>query len=33
MESVSLDTLREAISNYETAIRFPDEFECVKKLS
>jgi hypothetical protein len=33
MESISLDSLREAISNYETAIRFPEDFECVKKSS
>lgn len=31
MESVSLDSLREAIDDYEAAIRFPEELECVKK--
>ncbi len=33
MESVSLDSLREAISDYEEAIRFPEEIECVKESS
>ena len=33
MESVSLDALREAINDYETAIRFPEELGCEKKLA
>ena len=33
MESVSLDALREAINDYETAIRFPGEPGCEKKSS
>jgi len=32
MESVSLDALREAVGDYDTAIRFPDELGCEKKL-
>jgi len=31
MESVSLDALREAIRDYETAIRFPEELGCETK--
>jgi predicted metal-dependent phosphoesterase TrpH len=33
MESVSLDSLRDAIDNYEMTIRFPGELECEKELS
>jgi predicted metal-dependent phosphoesterase TrpH len=33
MESVSLDALREAIRDYDTAIRFPEELDCKKKSS
>lgn len=31
MESISLDALREAIRDYDTAIRFPEELGCEKK--
>ena len=33
MESISLDALREAMNDYETAIRFPGELSCEKESS
>lgn len=33
MESINLDALRGAFKNYNTAIRFPEELGCKKKLS
>jgi len=33
MEPISIDTLREALKDYDTAIRFPEELGCEKKSS